>query len=364
VTDYERWVFRLFTAGITLAFLWIVSPYAGAVLWSIVFAILFIGLKEGIAARIGGRQGLASLATLVVLIGLVIVPVFLLAGLIVSEAASLYQSIRAGSVNLGLIVGNLLAALPEWARSLLQGAGLGSQSEALATLSEMLTGGLSWLASLASGFGQSAFSVVVGFGIALYVTYFLLRDGRALTQRVEQAVPINRALFQQLIQEFASVVRAMVRGSLVVAAAQGLIGGIVFALLKIPAAPLWGTLMGVMSLIPAVGTGVVWVPVALYLLVTGSYVDALILTFCGVVVIGMVDNILRPILVGRETKMPDYLVLISTLGGIAVAGFNGLILGPIIAAMFLVVWNTGVASSRPEPHPEPSPQPVENPHPE
>lgn len=118
-----------------------------------------------------------------------------------------------------------------------------------------------------------------------------------------------------------------------------MIGGVVFALLGIPGAALWGTLMGAMSLIPAVGTGIVWVPVALYLLFTGSITEGLILIACGALIISTVDNVLRPILVGRETKMPDPLILISTLGGIAVAGFNGLIIGPVIAAMFITVWS-------------------------
>ncbi len=348
MNDYHPLTFRLLTAGITLAFLWILSPYAGAILWSVVFAILFTGLKERIADRLRGRHGLASLLTLLVIIVLVIVPFFLLAGLVLGEAAKLYQHIKAGDLNLGSLAGDLLAKLPGRARSLLEGAGLGSQSEALATLSDALSGALSWLASLASlasGIGQSAFSLVIAFGIALYLTYFLLVDGRFLARKIGDAVPLEPALFDRLIQEFTSVVRAMIKGSLAVAAAQGLIGGVVLAFLGIPVALLWGTLMGVMSLIPAVGTGIVWAPIALYLLVTGSFAKALILTLCGIFVIGAVDNVLRPILVGRETRMPDYLVLISTLGGIAVVGFNGLILGPIITAMFLVVWNTHLDSS-------------------
>lgn len=344
----QKLMFGLFTAGVTLAFLWIVSPYAGAILWSIVFAILFTGMKDRIANRMGGRNGFASLLTLLVIVALVIVPFILLAVLVLGEAAELYQRIVAGGVDLGSFVGNVLAALPGWAQTLLQRVGLGTQSEALETLSRALSGTLSWLASSAFGFGQSAFGLVVAFGIALYLTYFLLRDGRVLSGKIGAAAPIDRMIYDRLVREFSSVVRSMIKGSLIVAVVQGLIGGIVFAMLGIPGAPLWGTLMGAASLIPAIGTGIVWVPVALYLLVIGSFVDALILILCGVFVIGIVDNILRPILVGRETKMPDYLVLVSTLGGIAVAGFNGLILGPIIAAMFLVVWSTDQDSVQPE----------------
>ena len=97
--------------------------------------------------------------------------------------------------------------------------------------------------------------------------------------------------------------------------------------------------MGAFSLIPAVGTGLVWVPVAIYLFVTGAVLKGLILALCGMFVIGMVDNILRPILVGRETRIPDYVVLITTLGGIDLFGFNGIIIGPVIAALFIATWN-------------------------
>lgn len=336
----QKLMFGLFTAAVTLAFLWIISPYAGAILWSIVFAILFIGMKDRLTIRLGGRGSIASILTLLLIVAVVILPFFLLAGLVVDEATTQYLRISAHGVNLAAFADSLLAVVPGWAQPLLDRAGLGSQAEALATLSRTLSGALSWLASTAFGFGQSAFGLVVAFGIALYLTYFLLRDGRLLTQRIGTAVPIDRALFDRLVREFASVVRAMIKGSLAVAVAQGVIGGVVFAMLGIQGAPLWGTLMGAMSLIPAVGTGIVWVPVALYLFATGAIVNGLILVFCGLFVIGIVDNILRPILVGRETRLPDYLVLISTLGGIAVAGFNGLILGPIIAAMFLVVWNS------------------------
>lgn len=345
----NKLMFGLFTAGVTLAFLWIISPYAGAILWSVVLAILFTGMKDRLAARMGNRHGFASLLTLLLIIAVVIIPFFLLAGLVLDEAIEQYQRINAHGVNLGAFASDLLALAPGWAEPLLERIGFGSRAETLETLSGALSSALAWLASAAFGFGQSAFSLMVAFGIALYLTYFLLRDGRPLVRKIGAVVPIDRTLYNRLASEFASVVRAMIKGSLVVAVVQGLIGGIIFALLGITAAPLWGTLMGVVSLLPAIGTGIVWVPVALYLFATGSVIDGLILSFCGLFIIGMVDNILRPILVGRETRLPDYLVLISTLGGIAVAGFNGLIIGPIIAAMFLAVWNTSSDVARSEP---------------
>ena len=141
-----------------------------------------------------------------------------------------------------------------------------------------------------------------------------------------------------LADKFTTVIRATIKGSIVVAIMQGLIGGLIFWALGIHAALLGGVMMGFFSLLPAIGTGLIWVPVALFLLITGSIWQGLVLVFCGFFVIGMVDNLLRPILVGKDTRMPDYIVLISTLGGISMLGINGFILGPVVAALFMAGW--------------------------
>ncbi len=141
-----------------------------------------------------------------------------------------------------------------------------------------------------------------------------------------------------LFKKFAEVTRATVKGNLVVAAVQGTLGGLIFLALGIPGALLWGVVMTLLSLIPVVGAGLIWAPVALYLFAVGEWVQGLILAAFGAVVIGLVDNILRPILVGRDTKLPDYMVLLSTLGGFVLFGMNGFVVGPLIAALFVTFW--------------------------
>ena len=138
------------------------------------------------------------------------------------------------------------------------------------------------------------------------------------------------------------------KGNVVVAIVQGALGGIIFWILGIHASLLWGVLMGFLSLLPAVGAALVWLPVAIYFLFTGAVWQGAVLMGYGVLVIGLADNVLRPMLVGKDTKMPDYVVLISTLGGMAIFGFNGFVIGPIIAAMFIAVWAT-VAALKEEP---------------
>ena len=140
-----------------------------------------------------------------------------------------------------------------------------------------------------------------------------------------------------LLNKFTGVIRATVKGNLVVAIVQGALGGLIFWFLGIEAALLWGAIMSVLSLLPA-GSGVIWVPVAIYFLATGAILKGIILLAFGVLVIGLIDNFLRPILVGKDTQMPDYLVLVSTLGGMALFGLNGFVIGPVIAALFITAW--------------------------
>jgi predicted PurR-regulated permease PerM len=140
------------------------------------------------------------------------------------------------------------------------------------------------------------------------------------------------------MNKFAEVSKATIKGTLAVGMVQGAIGGITFALLGIQSALLWGVAMAILSVLPAIGSALIWIPAALFLFANGMLIKALILILVGAFIIGSVDNILRPILVGRETKMPDYLILLSTMGGIALMGVSGFVLGPVIAAFFLAVW--------------------------
>lgn len=205
-------------------------------------------------------------------------------------------------------------------------------------LGSSISTGLQHLASQALGVGQGALSFLASLGVMLYLTFFLLRDGTRIGQAIARAVPLRADLRTELVSHFTLVVRATMKGSVVIALIQGMIGGVIFWLLGIEGALLWGLLMGFFSLVPAVGTGIIWVPVAIYLFITGAMWQAAVLVGCGLFVIGLIDNILRPILVGHDTRMPDFVVLIATLAGIDLFGLNGFIIGPVIAALFIAVW--------------------------
>ncbi|MDB5763612.1 MAG: family transporter [Herminiimonas sp.] len=166
-----------------------------------------------------------------------------------------------------------------------------------------------------------------------------MRDGASLAARIKQAIPLSPEQKRYLFTKFITVIRATVKGNIVVAALQGTLGGLIFWILGIQGALLWGVLMAFLSLLPAIGAGLVWGPVAIYFLLTGAIWQSLVLIAFGVFVIGLVDNILRPILVGKDTQMPDYVVLISALGGMALFGLNGFVIGPVIAALFIATWD-------------------------
>jgi predicted PurR-regulated permease PerM len=139
--------------------------------------------------------------------------------------------------------------------------------------------------------------------------------------------------------KFAAVARATVKGTVVVGIVQGILGGLAFWFTGIDGSLLWGALMAFLSLIPAVGSAIIWVPAAIFFFATGALWKGLFLVGFFVVIVGLVDNILRPLLVGKDTKMPDYLILIATLGGMEIYGINGFVIGPVIAALFIACWN-------------------------
>jgi predicted PurR-regulated permease PerM len=324
---------------ITLAFAYLLAPYFGAVLWGVVAAIMFHPLTARLTRTLGGRSNLAASIVLLGLIAVFVVPTILIGISLVNEVAALYAKTTSGQLDIGKMLHSVQEALPESVRHFIAQYGLSDVERLRAEFGSGITSGLQTIAGRLLSLGQGALSFFAGLGVMLYLSYFLLRDGQRYGNLIRESLPLNTDTRDPLIAHFLLVVRATMRGTVVVAVVQGLLGGILFSLLGIEGALIWGVLMGFLSLLPAVGTGFVWVPVAIYLFATGEIGKAVILMFCGVFIIGMVDNVLRPILVGRDTRMPDFVVLISTLAGLQLFGLNGFIVGPVIAALFLAVWN-------------------------
>ena len=285
-----------------------------------------------------GRRNLAALATLAIILVVVILPLTLVSISLVKEVAGLYQRVKTGQVNFGAYFAQIVAAMPTWASSTLERLGLDDLSLLQAKLTTAITARGQALAGQAVDIGGNVLDLVVEFAIAMYLLFFLLRDGVELTRDIRAAIPLAAAAKERVLERFTTVIRATVKGNVLVAAAQGALGGIAFWFLGVHAPMLWAVVMGFLSLLPAVGAALIWVPVVLYLLAVGQIWQGIGLALFGVFVIGLIDNVLRPILVGQDTQLPDYVVLISTVGGIALIGINGFVVGPLIAAMFVAVW--------------------------
>ncbi|QXH49757.1 AI-2E family transporter [Pseudomonas fakonensis] len=325
-------------ALVTIAFIWILLPYYGAIFWAVILAILFAPLQRQLLLRFERRRNLATAATLLVCLLIAILPVIVISALLVQEGATLYQRIESGQLDIAGYIERGKDMLPGYAQHALDRMGMGNLDGLRDKITKWATQGSQFLAGQAFSFGQGTFDFLVSFGIMLYLLYFFLREGAELARKVRQAVPLPEQQKRRLQLKFKRVVRATVKGNLLVAITQGALGGFIFWVLGIPSALVWAVLMAFLSLLPAVGAGIVWAPVAVYFLLTGATWQGIVLTAFGVLVIGLVDNLLRPILVGKDTRMPDYLILVSTLGGLAVFGLNGFVIGPLIAALFISSW--------------------------
>lgn len=331
--------FLLLLLSVSLAFAWILQPFYGAIFWGLVLAILFAPLQKHALALSGQRRNLAAFSTLLLFLLAVFLPLALIAASLLQEGALVFEKMRSGQLDFGIYFQQVIAALPAWAAKLLTRFGLADVSSLKDILSSVTAEGGQFIATRLLNLGQSTAGFVISIGLMLYLLFFLLRDGAALADSVQRAIPLNQEYKHQLFVKFATVIRATVKGSLVVAAAQGALGGLMFWFLGLQGALLWAVLMAFMSLLPVIGSGLIWAPVAIYFLVTGAIWQGVTLILYGIFVIGLIDNILRPILVGKDTQIPDYVVLLSTLGGISIFGMNGFVLGPMIAAMFIASWD-------------------------
>ncbi len=335
-TSIEKTFLIGLVAGVTIAFLWMVGSLATPIFWAVVLAVLFESAYRWLLQRLGGREALAATATILLILIVVVLPLMGIGAAVTREAAALYQRIESGAINVQAPIDAAERAMPRVTRTMER---FGLDVERLRqSLSGFAVTVSRFLASQALSIGQNALRLLLMIVVSLYLLFFFLRDGDRLTAAIVRALPLGDVRERRLMSRFARITRATMKGTIIVAMAQGALGGITFGLLGIPAAVFWGVIMTIISLLPAVGSGIVWIPAAIILALTGHVAKGIILVLVGALVIGMVDNVLRPILVGRDTRIPDWIVFISILGGLASVGLSGFVIGPVVAGLFLTVW--------------------------
>jgi len=328
----------LFLALVTLGLALVISSFAGALLWAALAALLFQPLFQSLLARRPGHRNTAAAVTLLIITVAVVIPALVIASLVIDQAAGVYGQMRSGQINFASYFQQVHDALPFRIQHLLDNSGFATFERAQARISEAVAASVSTIAGRAFSIGANAAAFVLAFGVGLYVTYFLLRDGERLGPSIMRALPLKPEVSERLAEKFVTVVRATIKGSGVVALIQGALGAVTFWIVGLPAALLWGVLMAIAALLPAIGPMIIWAPVAIYLLATGAIWQAIVVILSGVIVIGLADNIMRPILVGRDAGIPDWLVLVTTLGGIDLLGLSGIVIGPLVGALFLTGW--------------------------
>jgi predicted PurR-regulated permease PerM len=320
----------------TVGLLWIVRDFLESVFWAALLASLFHPLHRRLLVRLNGRGSLSAFFVLLTILVIVILPLLFVGLALTRETQALYQRITSGEMDLNAPLQWSAKAMPV-VNDLLARVGIETDK-----VSEWISSGAvtvsRFLASRALTIGQNALSILVQFFLMIYLVFFFLRDGVTLLAQLVRVIPLGDQRERRLFDKFAEVSRATLKGTVVVSIIQGTLGGMALALVGIDGAVFWGVVMTIVSILPAIGLSIVWLPAALWLFTTGAVAKALMLIVMGTL-IGFVDNLLRPILVGRDTKMPDYLILLSTLGGITAFGLSGFVIGPIIAALCTAGWD-------------------------
>jgi predicted PurR-regulated permease PerM len=325
----------LMALGITALFLAMIQQFLMALFLAGLFSALARPLFLRFESRFGGRRHLASAATLLVMAVLVLIPLTILIGIVVAQAIEITQAVTPW-VKTQLASPDAFSEgmqrLPFYEEILpLRNLLLEQAGEAVSATSKFVVGGLSSLTLGTLNFVLMAF-------VILYSMFFLQMDGDKVVEKILYYLPLKAADEHIMLKKFTSVTRATLKGTLVIGILQGGLAGAAFAVAGIDNWVFWGTVMVVLSIIPAVGSALVWIPACIFLALQGQVGTAIGLgVFCGLVV-GSLDNILRPILVGRDTQMHELLIFLSTLGGIVMFGFSGIFIGPLIASFFISIW--------------------------
>ena len=334
-TRFQNRFLLVLALGISVLFLVMIRQFLVAILLATVFSAMTRPLYLRLAAGMRGRERAAAVATLLLLLVILVAPAIGFMGLVVSQAVDVSQAAATwvrGNMNLVESIEARLLEIP------LAGDLLPDRERIITLAGQLAQSAGAVLVDSLTAATRGTTNFLFQLFVMLYAMYFFLISGPAILDRVLYLVPLPSADEQRLLDRFVSVTRATIRGSLVIGVLQGGLAGLSFAVFGVPGAAFWATVMAVLSIVPALGAALVWVPAVIWLLATGQIAAGVSVgIWCGLVV-GTVDNFLRPRLIGRDAKLSDLLILLSTFGGILFFGAVGFILGPIVAALFVTVW--------------------------
>lgn len=331
----NNWILIVMVLLISLLFLVMIRQFLMPIFLAGIFSALSLPVFHKFEKWFKGRRVAASAVTVILIICIIIVPLTGLLGIVTAQAVKISTIARPWIEQQFSAPGSflrLIESLPFY--------------ETIEPYRDQIISKAGELAGSLSGFVINkltsatigTINIILDLFIMLYCMFFFLLEGERILNKILYYLPLEDQFERRMLDKFTSITRATLKGTVVIGILQGALAGISFALLGIPSSVFWGTIMAVLSVIPSVGSAIVWVPAAIILIFTGHIVKAVILIiFCGLVV-GSLDNLLRPRLVGKDTQMHELMILFGTLGGIIMFGMVGIIIGPIIAGLFVTLW--------------------------
>lgn len=330
----RNFLFIALLTVVTVAFLWIIQTFAYPIFWAAIIAGMFYPIYQFFNRKLK-VPNLGTAITMMIVLAIIVVPLILIGTLVVSQSIDMYNSL---SQNSGTIKTGIDTAV-EWIRNNPLTAQLNIDQTAITQkFTELAQNLTSFLLNSAKDFTQNSVVFLIMLFITFYSLFFFIRDGEKLLKKLMHLCPLGDEQEKMLYNKFTSTTRATIKGSLIIGLIQGTLGGLMFWVAGINGAIIWGLLMVLLASVPGIGPYFVWLPAAIVMIIMGHTWTGIGMILFGALVIGTIDNILRPMLVGKDSQMHPLLVLLSTLGGIAVFGISGFIIGPIIASLMLAFW--------------------------
>ena len=319
---------------VTLLFLYLLKPFFFPLFWAAVIAGIFQPLYRRINRRLN-RPSLSTILIFLVIAVIILLPAGVVGTLVFNESIQIYEKLSRDPKNIdqgfqniiGLLANNPLANLFNLDKSVL----IEKAAEVLRSVTNYIFVNLTTLT-------QNTLGLLVQFAIMFYALFFFIRDGEKFLRTAMRILPLGMGRERLLYNRFVTTARSTLKVTLIIGGIQGVLGGIVFLITNIEGAVIWGLLMIIMAVVPVVGCSIIWGPAGILMLLSGQIWEGLLILASGVLVISMVDNLLRPILIGKDVEMHPLLIFLSSLGGIFLFGFSGFVIGPIITSMLLAIW--------------------------
>jgi predicted PurR-regulated permease PerM len=319
---------------VTILFLYLLQPFFFPIFWAAVIA----GVFRPLYIRINGKLNRPNLSTaiLFLLIALIILlPAGIVGTLVFNESVQIYEKLSPDTKHMDRSIQRLINSIADNSLARLFHI---NKAMLIAKTTEVAQGITNYIFVHLTELTQNTLGLLVKFAIMLYTLFFFVRDGERFLRMVMKILPLGMGREKLLYERFIVTARSTLKVTLIIGGIQGTLGGIVFLVTDVEGALIWGLLMILMAIVPLVGCSIIWAPAGILMLLTGHIWEGVLILAVGFLVISTVDNVLRPILIGKDVEMHPLLIFLSTLGGIILFGFSGFVIGPVITSLLIAIW--------------------------